>query len=95
MTHGFRQGARAYAWHLGLVMLVIGLLWAGIGFNLWHDHEFAAQTAEHDTANLARAFEENITRTVEAVDQALLMLRDDYQHDPVGFTQGSRASARA
>ena len=56
MTHGFRQGARAYAWHLGLVMLVIGLLWAGIGFSLWHDRRLAEQTAEHDTANLARAF---------------------------------------
>jgi signal transduction histidine kinase len=95
LTHRFRQGARAYVWRLGLVLLVIGLLWAGIGFSLWHDRRLAEQTAEHDTANLARAFEENITRTVEAVDQTLLVLRDEYKHDPGGVAQGSWASGQA
>jgi signal transduction histidine kinase/CheY-like chemotaxis protein len=92
LTCRLRQGARAYAWHLGPIGLVLALLWAGIGFNLWHDSRVAEQTALNDTANLARAFEENITRTVEGVDQALLVLRDAYQRDPVGFAGDSWAS---
>jgi signal transduction histidine kinase/ActR/RegA family two-component response regulator len=94
LTYRLRQGVRACAWHLALISLVIGLLWTGIGFNLWHDRQVAEQTAENDTANLARAFDENITRTVEAVDQTLLFLRDAYEHDPAGFARGSWASGR-
>jgi signal transduction histidine kinase/CheY-like chemotaxis protein len=92
LTFRIRQGARAHAWHLTLLGLVIGLLWAGIGFNLWRDHGAARREAEDDTANLARAFEENITRTVEAADQTLLFLREAYQNDPAGFVKGPWAS---
>jgi signal transduction histidine kinase/CheY-like chemotaxis protein len=95
LTHGYRQRARAYAWHLVLIGLVIGLLWAGIGVTLWHDQGVAEQEADNDAANLARAFEENITRTIEAVDQSLLFLREEYQHDPAAFAKGSWASGRA
>jgi signal transduction histidine kinase/CheY-like chemotaxis protein len=81
----------AYGWHLALMGLVIGLLWAGIGVTLWHDQCVAEREADNDAANLARAFEENITRTIEAVDQTLLFLRDEYQHDPGAFAKGSFA----
>jgi signal transduction histidine kinase/CheY-like chemotaxis protein len=94
LTKRLRQGARAYAWHLGLIGLVIGLLWTGIGWTLLHDHDVAARAAEEDTANLARAFEENITRTIETVDQTLLILRDAYQRDPIGFARTSWATGR-
>jgi signal transduction histidine kinase/CheY-like chemotaxis protein len=95
LTYTMRQRARAYSWHLLLIGLVIGLLWAGIGFSLWHERRTAAENAVKDTANLVRTFEEDITRTIEAVDQTLLFLREAYQRDRAGFVQESRASGRA
>ena len=95
MIHRLRQGAKAYAWHLSTIGLIVGLLWAGIGFNLWHDYRAAEQDAAKDTANLARTFDENITRTVEAVDQTLLFTREAYRHDPTGLLLGSWSKAHA
>ena len=94
VTAKIRHGAKACAGHLALIGLVIGLIWAGIGFNLWHDRRAALQEAESETANLARIFDENITRTVEAVDQTLLFLRDAYRHDRTGFASGSWIGGR-
>jgi signal transduction histidine kinase/CheY-like chemotaxis protein len=93
--HRLRQGANAYAWHLSLIGAILGLLWAGIGFDLWHDHKVAELDAAKDTANLALTFEEDITRTVEAVDQTLLFTREAYRHDPAGFLAGSWVKAYA
>jgi signal transduction histidine kinase/ActR/RegA family two-component response regulator len=78
-----------------LIGLIIGLLWVGIGLNLWHDYKAAEQGAVKDTANLARSFDENITRTVEAVDQILMFVREAYQHDRAGFLHGSWTRAHA
>ncbi len=86
MTHRTGQGARAYAWHLSLIGLIIGLLWTGIGFNLWHEYKAAELGASKDAANLARTYDEDITRMVGSVDQTLLFLRHAYQHDRAGFT---------
>lgn len=95
VTNGRRHGVRADLWHLALIGLVTGLMWAGIGLMLWHDHDTAEREAASDTANFVRAFDENITRTIEAVDQTLLFMRDAYQHDPKAFTGGTWASGRA
>jgi signal transduction histidine kinase/ActR/RegA family two-component response regulator len=73
---------------------VIALLWSGIGFNLWRDHYQAERQALGDSANLARAFGENITRTIEAVDQTLLFVRESYARDPTGFDLGTWARSR-
>jgi signal transduction histidine kinase/ActR/RegA family two-component response regulator len=78
-----------------LIGLIVGLLWAGIGFGLWHDYQVAEQGAAKDSANLARSFDEDITRTVEEVDQTLLFLRDAYQHDRTGVLLGSWTKGRA
>ena len=95
MSYKIRQGAGAYAWHLSLIALVVGLLWTGIGLNLRHEYTTAEQGAVKDTANLARTFDEDITRTIESVDQTLLFLRHAYLHDRAGFTTGSLAIGRA
>ena len=81
-------------WHLSFIALIIGLLWAGIGFDLWHDYREAERGAAKDTANLALAFEEDITRTVEAVDQTLLFVREAYQHDRMGVLLGAWTKGR-
>jgi signal transduction histidine kinase/ActR/RegA family two-component response regulator len=94
LTQGRRHGAGAYLWHLLSIGLATGLLWAGIGFALWHDRGVAEREAEIGAANLARAFEENISRTIEGVDQTLLFLREAYRHDPASVTQGPWISGR-
>jgi PAS domain-containing protein len=95
LIYRLRQAAWAYAWHLSSIALIIGLLWAGIGFSLWHDYQEAQRGAAKDTANLARSFEENIARTVEAVDQTLVFVREAYTHDRTGFLRGSWTKAPA
>jgi signal transduction histidine kinase/CheY-like chemotaxis protein len=75
------------AWRWLAIAAAIVPLWAAIGLTLWHDRALAEQGAVKDTANLARTFEESITRTVEAVDQTLLFLRDEYQEHQGSFLQ--------
>ncbi len=61
------------------------LIWFGaiyFSYSDWLQTEYAAhQTAE----NLARAFEEQIIRTIRAADQTLLYVRDSYVKDPEHF----------
>jgi signal transduction histidine kinase/ActR/RegA family two-component response regulator len=85
---------RIYGWHITWIGLVICLLWAGIGLNLRHEYDHAEQEALHDTANLAHAFEENITRTIEGVDQALLFMRAARQYGTAGLGLGHWADTR-
>ena len=80
--------------HALVIGAIIALLWAGISFNLWRDHSQAERQALGDTANLARAFEENINRTVDAVDQTVLFVREAYAHDPTGFDLSTWARSR-
>ena len=64
-----RSNTRTAAWHWLVASIAIGLLRAAIGLTLWHDRADAETGAMKDTANLARTFEENIVRTIEAVVQ--------------------------
>ncbi len=68
---------------LGLSAVV--LLWAGIFQFLAADKEHAEQSAVQSTTNLARSFEEHIVRSIEAIDQTLLYVRDSYIRDPQRF----------
>jgi hypothetical protein len=77
-----------------VIGVLIALLWTSISFNLWRDHHQAQRQASADTGNLARAFEENINRTIEAVDQTALFVRDAYARDPTGFDLSTWARAR-
>jgi hypothetical protein len=55
----------------------------------------AIEAARQSTTNLTRAFEEQIIRSVRAVDQVLRYVRDAYASDPTGFdiNQWARSSA--
>lgn len=76
-----KESARPSLWHLCLIVLIICLVWAGIGLSLVRERDVVALDAAKDTANLALAFEEDIARTIDFVDQALLFLREAYKND--------------
>ena len=74
--------ARAVA-VFGLALLV--LLWIGIFVSLSMEHRRVLVAARADTANLVRAVDEHIQRTIAGLDQTLLYLRAEFQHDPSHF----------
>lgn len=77
-----------------LVGIAVTLVWAGIGLNLAREHDAALRGGHDDSRNLARAFSENILRTVDSIDRTLLLVRDAYARDPSGFDLGTWATAR-
>ena len=68
-----------------VVLGVIAVIWICIGLMLSQQHDAAALAAERDTANLARAFEENTERIVAGIDQTLLTMRTDFTENPQAF----------
>jgi len=68
---------------LGLFGLV--LLWTAVLHFLSAEREQSLQSARQNTTNLSRVFEEHIVRSLKAVDQTLLYIRDSYKTDPTGF----------
>lgn len=54
---------------------VVALLWLGIGTYLRQTHQAGLEGAEQDTRNMSHAFEENIRRTIEAIDTTIRAAR--------------------
>lgn len=83
--------ARARGWAVralvqaALLVSVLALIWGGV----WLQVRLERIATEHDvakeTSNLALAFEENIVRSITAIDQVILFLRDSYARDPARF----------
>jgi len=76
------QAARAVA-VFGVLLLV--LVWAAIAVSLVSEYRRVIADARSDTANLARAFDEHIQRTIAGLDQTLLYLRAEFQQSPERF----------
>ena len=70
---------------LGLVLLVIALLWTSIFLHLSQEYRQSERAAWENGGNLASGFGESIGRTIEAVDQVMLMIRALYRADPQHF----------
>ncbi len=68
---------------LGLCGIV--LLWGGVLHSLTAERKEALRGATENAANLSRTFEEDIIRSIRAVDQTLLYVRDSYVRDPAHF----------
>jgi hypothetical protein len=66
---------------LGVLLLIWGATWMQMR------QEYAAIEHEtmKETSNLALAFEENIIRSITAIDQVLLIIRDSYARDAARF----------
>src|SRR5690348_6064265 len=90
-----RLDIRHLPWHWLTMFAPTSLLWASIGLTLWQDHTAARKGPENDTANLARSFDDSITRTVEAVDQTLLFIREGYQNDRAAYAPQAWAQSRS
>ncbi|MBV8653112.1 MAG: PAS domain S-box protein, partial [Alphaproteobacteria bacterium] len=58
------------------------LLWCGLLFEARHDRQIALGQARKDTSNLVVAFREHIGRTLSAIDQIMLVIKDEYHRDP-------------
>ena len=68
---------------LALAACALFVLWGAIGLRLADEHRRSGDAAITNTDNMARAFAENITRSVEAIDQTLLFVRKSYAEFPV------------
>ena len=69
-----------------LLICTLGVIWGVIAVQLRREYHRAAFDAETRTANLARAFEETVSRSIAVLDQALEHVRDSYLRDPGHFT---------
>lgn len=76
-------------------VVVVALVWVTIAWDLRHERERALAAAGADTANLARAFEEHILRTIVGLDQTLLFLKAQYERNPAEFDLARSAAASA
>jgi diguanylate cyclase (GGDEF)-like protein/PAS domain S-box-containing protein len=81
------QAFRQTTTYLGLV--VIAIIWGGIYLLSGEQRHLAHEDALRQGSNLARVLEEYIRRVVQESDNALLALRQDYQHSPENFDLGA------
>jgi len=68
-----------------LGVLMIGLVWTSLSFHLEVDRSNTERAAVHNSANLARAFEEHLSRSIKDVDRSLKVMRSRYVQYPNGF----------
>jgi signal transduction histidine kinase/DNA-binding response OmpR family regulator len=77
-----RKIIRTEAGYIGLVLTLLGMLWAGITVQLRNGHDAALEQATLRSADLAYGFAESVTRVIAAVDQTLISARERYLRDP-------------
>jgi diguanylate cyclase (GGDEF)-like protein len=68
-----------------LSAMMIAVVWAGVGFHLKVENDGAEAAAVQNSANLARAFEEHLSRSLNEIDRSLKVIRSNYTLDPSGF----------
>src|ERR1700688_1133524 len=84
------QWIRAFAQtttYLGVVTIVA--IWGGVSFLSNEAHDRAYEDGLRQGSNLARVFEEYISRAISGIDSELLVLRKLYQRDSEHFDFGN------
>ena len=77
---------------IGLLFTLLLGIWGAFHIYVEKTRSMSLAMAEHTTANLARAFEESVRRTVSNIDQALLYMRRELEADPGKFDAGKAFS---
>ena len=86
---GAQKGVKASnAGHVVLLLCTLAVIWGVLGLHLWEEQRRSLRDAETRTANLARAFEETVSRSIALLDQALDFARASYLLDPKNFQAG-------
>lgn len=70
---------------IGLVVVLLLVIWGSVLGYVESTRTVSLAMSRQTTANLARAFEENVRRTVFSIDQALLYMRLEYEAAPARF----------
>jgi diguanylate cyclase (GGDEF)-like protein len=68
-----------------LSAMMIAVVWAGVGFHLKVENDGAEAAAVQNSSNLARAFEEHLSRSLHEIDRSLKIIRSNYTLDPTAF----------
>jgi hypothetical protein len=68
-----------------LCVMMIALVWLGVDFHLKVEYGDAERAAVQNSANLARAFEEHLSRTLNEIDRSLKIIRSNYLLDQDRF----------
>ena len=68
---------------LGVTLVV--LLWTGVNLHLEGERRQAERGAIQNSANLASAFEEHLSRSLNEIDRALKIIRANYEQNPRDF----------
>src|ERR1700747_2982644 len=68
-----------------LCVMMIALVWLGVRFHLQVEYNDAERGAVQNSANLARAFEEHLSRTLNEIDRSLKIIRSNYLLDTERF----------
>ncbi len=64
-----------------LCVMTIALVWIGVDFHLKIEYGDTERAAVQNSANLARAFEEHLSRTLNEIDRSLKIIRANYLLD--------------
>lgn len=68
-----------------IMLAAIAVVWASIGVHLWQEYQRDTMAVEQETGNLAHGLAENVQRTLDAIDQTMIQIRDAYAADPTVF----------
>jgi hypothetical protein len=66
-------------------LILIGVVWMSVGFHLEAERANAERAAIRNSTNLAGAFEEHLSRSLNEIDRSIKIVRADYARAPDSF----------